>query len=213
MPELILYYAPTACSIAPHIALEEAEIPFDAKAIDLAKSDQTSPEFLKVNPAGRVPALSVDGRVVTEVPALLTYIAGLNPEAGLIPPLGTLEFARCFEWLGFLSSTVHVSYAQFRRPARFLSEGSPCWDELSAEGLARTIAVYREVERRLRAGREWAAGDHYSIADMYLFPFYTWAWRLEFDIAAECPAWTRLFNHLKARPAVQRAVAREGLTV
>lgn len=206
---MILYYAPTACSIAPHIALEEVGVPFEARSIDLAKGEQTSAEYLKVNPRGRVPVLVLDGRVVTEVPALLTYIAALKPEAGLIPPPGTLAHARCFEWLGFLSSTVHVTYAQFRRPARFVVEGSPCWDEVSEQGRQRTIALYREVERRLENG--WAAGDRYSIADINLFPFYTWAWRLELDLKSECPKWTALFERIKQRPAVQRALEREGL--
>ena len=206
---MILYYAPTACSIAPHIALEEIGVPFEARRIDLAKGEQTSEAFLRVNPLGRVPAMIIDGAPVTELPALLTYIAGVKPEAGLVPPAGTLAFARCFEWLGFLSSSVHVAYAQFRRPARFVPDGSPAWDEVVEQGRLNTFAAYREVERRLGTG--WAAGDEYSIADMYLFPFYTWAWRLELDMAAECPKWTALWQRVRQRPAVQRAVEREGL--
>lgn len=206
---MILYYAPTACSIAPHIALEEIGAEFEARRIDLAKGEQSSPEYLKINPRGRVPAMVIDGEVVTEVPALLTYIAGLKPEAGLLPEPGTLVHARCFEWLGFLSSTLHVAYAQFRRPIRFLDEGSPCWDELSEKGREITIAAYREVERRLGDG--WAAGDNYSIADIYLFPFHGWAWRFDFDIASECPKWTALVGRMRERPAVKRALAREGL--
>ena len=209
MTKLILYYAPTACSIAPHIALEEVGVPFEPRRIDLAKGEQSSPEFLALSPLGRVPAMIIDGEAVTEVPALLTYVASLDTGVGLTPPPGTLAYARCFEWLGFLSSTVHVTYAQFRRPARFVVEGSPCWDEVSEQGRQRTIALYREVERRLENG--WAAGDRYSIADINLFPFYTWAWRLELDLKSECPKWTALFERIKQRPAVQRALEREGL--
>lgn len=204
---MILYYAPTACSIAPHIALEEIGLPFEARRIDLAKGEQTSPEFLAVNPHGRVPALIIDGKTVTEVPALLTYIASLKPAAGLVPPPGTLAYARCFEWLGFLSSSLHVAYAQFRRPGRFVAEGSPAWDEVSNSGRLNCVAAYREVERRLGSG--WAVGDAYSIADINLFPFPGWAWRFDFDMAAECPRWTALVERMMARPAVQRAVARE----
>ncbi len=206
---MILYYAPTACSIAPHIALEEIGFGFEARRIDLAKGEQTSPDYLKVNPQGRVPALIVEGRTVTEVPALLTYIASLKPETALVPVAGSLEFARCFEWLGFLSSTLHVAYAQFRRPGRFLEEGSPCRDEVSEQGRQNTIAAFREVERRL--GGSWAAGDSYSIADIYLFPFHGWAWRLDLDMASECPTWTDLVTRMRQRPAVQRALATEGL--
>jgi glutathione S-transferase len=208
---LILYYAPTACSIAPHIALEEVGVPFEPRRIDLAKGEQASPEFMKLSPLGRVPTLVIEGEPVTEVPALLTFIASLKPEAQLIPPPGTLAFARCFEWLGFLSSSVHVAYAQFRRPQRFLPEGSPNWDELTEQGRLNTIGLYREVERRLSGG--WAAGESYSIADINLFPFFTWAWRLEFDVRKECPKWADVFDRLKERPAVQRGIEREGITV
>lgn len=204
---MILYYAPTACSIAPHIALEEIGVPFEARRIDLAKGEQTSLTFLRVNPLGRVPAMIINGAAVTELPALLTYIASLKPEAGLVPPAGTLAFARCFEWLGYLSSSLHVAYAQFRRPGRFVAEGSPAWDEVSDAGRLNTIAAYREVERRLGSG--WAAGDAYSIADINLFPFPGWAWRFDFDMASECPRWTALVERMKERPAVQRALARE----
>ena len=203
--ELVLYYAPSACSIAPQIALEETGVPYEGRPIDLATNDQRSPDYLKVNPQGRVPALIVDGRLVTEVPALLAFIAGLKPDAALVPPVGTLDHARCFEWLGFLSSSVHVTYAQFRRPIRFLDEGSPCWDELSEVGKQRTIELYRKVEERISS--TWAAGESYSIADMYLLPFYTWAWRLDLDVASEFPKWTRIVEALKERPAVQRAMA------
>jgi glutathione S-transferase len=206
---MILYYAPTACSIAPHIALEEIGADFEPRRIDLGKDEQTSPEYLRINPLGRVPAMIIGGQAVTEVPALLTYIAGLKPEAGLIPPPGTLAHARCFEWLGFLSSSLHVAYAQFRRPVRFVQAGSACWDEVSETGREITIRYYREVEKRL--GEGWAAGDSYSIADIYLFPFHGWTWRFDFDIVAECPKWTALVTRMRERPAVQRALATEGL--
>ena len=208
---MILYYAPTACSLAVHAALEEAGLPFEPRAIDFAAGEQTSPDYLKVNPRGRVPALVVDGQVVTEVPALLTYVAGLSPEAGLVPPPGTLAHARCFEWLGFLSSTLHVAYAQYRRPQRFLAEESACREQLAAEGRDITIALYREVEQRLGPG--WAAGQSRSIADLYLLPVHFWAWRLDLDMAAECPKWTALVRRLAERPGVKRALEREGLTL
>jgi glutathione S-transferase len=208
---LILYYAPTACSIAPHIALEEIEVPFEPRRIDLAKGEQASPEFLALSPLGRVPTMIIDGEAVTEVPALLTFVAGLEPGAGLTPAPGTLAHARCFEWLGFLASTLHVAYAQFRRPQRFLPEGSPGAEELTEQGRLNTIRFYREVERRLADG--WAAGDSYSIADINLFPFFNWSWRLEFDVRQECPKWAALFDRVKERAAVQRAVEREGITV
>lgn len=208
---LILYYAPTACSIAPHIALEEAEVEFEPRPIDLASGAQSSPEFLALSPLGRVPTMIIDGEAVTELPALLTFVASLRPEAGLIPPPGTLAYARCFEWLGFLARSVHVAYAQVRRPQSFLAEGSAGWDKFSEQGRPNTIRFFREVERRL--SDEWASGGAYSIADINLFPFFTWAWPPEFDVRQQCPKWAALFDRLKERPAVQRAMEREGINV
>lgn len=203
--ELALYYAPTACSVAPQIALEEVGVRYEKRRLDLGNNDQRSPDFLEVNPQGRVPVLLVDGVAVTEVPALLTFIATLRPELSLIPPAGSLAQARCFEWLGFLSSSVHVSYAQFRRPVRFLDEGSNCWDEMSETGGRRTVELYRRVEERIVG--PWATGADYSIADMYLLPFYTWSWRLSLEAKREFPKWTRIVEAMKERPAVQTALS------
>ena len=146
---------------------------------------------------------------MTEVPALLIYIASLRPEAGLVPPAGSLAFARCLEWLGWLSSTLHVAYAQFRRPGRFVGADFACMVQLAENGRTNAVRHYKEVEKRL--GDAWAVGEHYSIADMYLFPFYTWAWRLDLDMHAECPKWTAWMERISERPAVQRALEREAL--
>ncbi|MCL6729382.1 glutathione S-transferase family protein [Sphingomonas hankyongi] len=204
---MVFYYARNACSIAPHIALEEVGAEFEARCVDLTAGEQLSPGFLAVNPAGRVPALVMEERTVTEVPALLTYIASLKTGAGLIPAVSSIEHARCFEWLAFLSSSVHVAYAQFRRPHRFVSQDFACVHALVEQGRRNTIALYREVERRL--GDEWAAGNAYSIADMYLVPFHGWSWRLDFDIEAECPKWSAIVERVLDRDAVRRVLARE----
>jgi glutathione S-transferase len=205
---MILYYAPGACSLAPHIALEETGVPFETHRIDLTKSEQLSDGYTALNPRGRVPILIVDHQVVTEVPALLTFIAGLNPDAQLVPKPGTLAHGRCFEWLGFLSSTVHVAYAQFRRPERFVPADSPHAGPVSDHGKEICIRLWKEIDQRL-AGGKWAAGDIYSIADPYLLPFYTWKWRLDLE-ASDLPNWSAWVERIKERPAVQRALATEG---
>ena len=208
---MILYYAPGACSLAPHIALEEAGIPFETRRIDLTQSEQLSDDYTALNPRGRVPILIVDQQVITEVPALLTYIASLAPDAGLIPAAGSIAHARCFEWLGFLSSTVHVAYAQFRRPERFVPVDSPHAEPVAGHGRDICIRLWHEIDGRL--GDRWAAGEPYSIADPYLLPFYTWSWRLEIDAPKELPSWTAWVERMTQRPAVQRALATEGISV
>lgn len=206
---LQLYYSPGACSLAPHVVLEEIEVPFEPRPVSLADGEHRTPEYRAINPRERVPALAVDGAVVTEVPALLTYLASLKPEAALIPPPGTLDFARCFEWLAFLSSSLHVAYAQFRRPERFLPPGFADPDAFVEQGRQNTRNFYLEVEGRLSG--PWALGKAYSIADAYLLPFYLWAERVGLTMAQDCPRWAAWHGRMSERPAVRRALEREGL--
>ncbi|MGZ9202373.1 MAG: glutathione S-transferase N-terminal domain-containing protein, partial [Caulobacteraceae bacterium] len=117
-----LFYSPGACSIAPHILLRELELPHTLQLVSLADGEHNTASYLRINPKARVPALEIGGEIYTEVPALLTYLASLKPEAGLLPALGSVELARTLEWLAWLSSTVHIAFAQFRRPERFLPD-------------------------------------------------------------------------------------------
>ena len=206
---LTLYHSPAACSLAVHIVLEETGIPFESVLVDLTSGAHRTPEYRAINPRERVPALAIDGDVVTEVPALLSYVSSLRPEAGLVPPPGTLAFARCFEWLAFLSSSVHIFYAQFRRPQRFLPPDFPDPDAFIEQGRVHTEALYREIEGRISG--PWALGADYSLADPYLLPFFLWGGRVGLDMATDCPRWSEWKARMVARPAVARALAREGL--
>ena len=118
---LKLYYTPGACSLAPHIALEEAGDRFALERVDLAANQQNSPDFLRLNPKARVPVLTDGDWALTEAPAILRYIAARHPAAGLWP-WDPREEARCAEWLGWLSSTIHVSAGHVRRAARYASD-------------------------------------------------------------------------------------------
>jgi glutathione S-transferase len=207
----VLYYSPGACSLAPHILFEETGIPFEAHRVNINDGEHRTAEYRNVNPRQRVPALMVDGILVTEVPALLVYIASLRPNAKLLPAPGTLDYARCLELCAFLSSTLHVTYAQFRRPERFLP---PAWADLEAfveHGRLSTLRYYREIEARLDS--KWALGSEYTIADSYLFPFYIWGPRIGLNMATDCPRWSAWKDRMLLRPAVIRALTREGLTL
>jgi glutathione S-transferase len=116
--DLKLYYSPGACSLAPHLVLEEVGAVFEPVLISTAKGEQRTPEYLAINPKGRVPALADGGFVVTENPAILRYIARKFPDAGLWPD-DPHEEARCAEWLAWMSSTIHPTYAHVRRPERY----------------------------------------------------------------------------------------------
>jgi glutathione S-transferase len=205
-----LYYSPGACSMAPHIILEELGIPFDTHRIIFALKEHLTPEYLAINPHARVPALEVDQEVYTEAPALLIYLASLAPQSGLLPPSGSAAFARCLEWLGWISSTHHIAYAQFWRPERFLPEGEPS-ETFVAQGKRNIESGNAEIESKIGDG--WLLGGDYSVADAYLFPFYRWGNRIGLDMKAACPRWTGWVERMKERPAVQRAVEREGLSL
>ncbi len=207
-----LYYAPGACSLAPHILLEEVGAPFELSRIDFAANQQSSAEFLRVNPKGRVPTL-VDGDwVLTEAPAILRYIAARHPAAGLWP-WDPREEARCAEWLNWLSSTVQVAFGHVRRAARYASDPGTV-EDVAATGKKTARELWQAVNARLGAG-PWAIGERYTVADPLLMVYWHWGRGpvLGFDVEREFPNWTEHARRLAGRPAVQRAFASEGLTL
>jgi glutathione S-transferase len=210
---LKLFYSPGACSLAPHIALEETGAPFEPLRVLLANGEQRRPEYLAINPKGRVPALADGDFVVTENPAVLAYIARRFPESGLWPDTPEAE-ARCAEWLGWIASTVHVAYAHVRRPERYAATEEAKADVV-ARGKETCREVWAQVDRRLADSGRWALGDRYSVADPYLLVFWTWARGpyLGFDMARELPAWTAHARRMGERPAVRRVLEREGVEV
>jgi glutathione S-transferase len=178
---LTLYFAPGASSMAVHIALHEIGVPFDARPISLAKGEQRAPEFLSLNPEGKVPTLLIDGRPLTEVAAILFYLAKRYPEANLLPAGDAEAEAHAISWMSFIAATIH--------PARRL-------------GLERATDVYRLADRRL-GDREWALG-RYSIADIHLFRLY---WRFTNALkpaAGSFPNLSAHYDRMMKRPAVQR---------
>jgi glutathione S-transferase len=194
--ELTLYFAPGASSMAPHIALHEIGAPFEARPISFAKHEQRSPAYLALNPEGKVPVLLVDGRVMTEVAAILYFLARLRPDAGLWPAGDVEAEAQVISWMSFIASTIHPS----RR------SGAEKWAE-----------AFALAERRL-AGREWAIGA-YSIADIHLFRLF-WRYVRHMTPAAGGPearqhktgTFPGLEAHharMMARPAVTRTLAVE----
>jgi glutathione S-transferase len=207
-----LYYAPGACSLAPHIVLEEAGAPFELSRVDLGTDQQHSAEFLRVNPKARVPAL-VDGDwVLTEAPAILRYIAARHPAAGLWP-WEPREEARCAEWLNWLSSTIQPAFGHVRRASRYASD-SRAVEDVAATGKKTARQLWQAVDQKLGHG-PWAIGERYSVADALLIVYWHWGRGpvLGFDMEREFPNWTEHARRLATRPAVQRAFSSEGLTL
>jgi glutathione S-transferase len=179
---LTLYFAPGSSSFAVHIALHEIGAPFEAKPLSF-KNDLRTREFLALNPEGKVPTLLIDGRPLTEVLAILFYLAKRFPDAGLLPRDDIEAEAQALSWMSFIASTLH--------PAR-------------ARGLDYAIEVYGIADRRL--GSLWALGERYSIADIHLFRLY---WRLFNSLKPAPGTFPNLDAHyarMMARPAVQRTI-------
>src|SRR5882762_8428620 len=182
---LTLYFAPGASSMTVHIALHEIGVAFDGKPMSFKQNDRRAPGYLKLNPEGKVPTLLIDGRPLTEVAAILFYLARRFPGAGLLPRDAIEAEAQALSWMSFAAATLH--------PAR-------------RRGLDYAKQVYGIADRRLGTG--WAIG-RYSIADIHLFRLY---WRLANSLhpAPETfPNLTAHYARMMARPAVQRTIAAE----
>jgi glutathione S-transferase len=207
---ITLYYSPGACSLAPHIILEEIGAPFTAHRISLPDGEHRKPDYLALNPHGRVPALTDGDFVLTEGPAILSWLGHRFPEAGLLDLADLGKLGRTHELLNFFSSSVHTAFAQVFRAARF-ADGDSCRAEVEAVG-RRTVADYCAELETLVADGNWVVGGTYSIADPYLLVFYRWASRLGLDMSA-WPGWTAHKDAMLARPAVRRALATEEIEI
>jgi glutathione S-transferase len=205
-----LYYSPGACSLASHMALEEAGADYEPVRVNFASAEQRTPEYLRINPKGRVPALAEGDRVVTENPAILRYVARLHPGAKLWPE-DPAEEARCAEWLAFISSTVHPAYAHIRRPERYATDPK-AKEDVMAKGRESCREIWSMVEAKFGKG-PWATGDRFSVADPYMLVFWTWGRGqvLGYDMAKDFPNWTDHARRMATRPAVKKVFEREGL--
>ena len=179
---LTLYFAPGSSSMAVHITLHEIGVAFEGKPMSFKKDDMRSPDYLALNPEGKVPTLVIDGQPLTEVAAILFYLAKRYPDAGLLPRDDSEADARALSWMSFAASTLH--------PAR-------------RHGLDHAREVWGIADRRLGSG--WALG-RYSIADIHLFRLY---WRLANSLKLSPETFPNLTAHyarMMARPAVQKTI-------
>ncbi len=197
-----LYYSPGACSLSPHIALREAGLTFDLEKTDLkAKKTASGTDFLTINPKGYVPALQLDnGKVLTEGPAIVQYIADQKPESGLAPQAGSFERYELQEWLNFITSEVHKPVGSLFNPA------------MTADYKPVVLAL---IDKRLTwidgqlQGKQYLMGDTFTVADAYLFTVLRWTGFFNIDLG-KYPAIKSYFARVAERPAVKEALAAEG---
>jgi glutathione S-transferase len=197
-----LYYAAGTCSHAPHIALREAGLPFALVRFDMkSRLLEDGRRLEEVNDKGFVPVLELDdGQRLTEVAAVLQYIADRKPELGLAPPAGTMERYRLAEWLNFIGTEIHKAYWPI------FHDGTDVEKDKARAKLARSFGW---VEERLGA-RPFLLGDRFTVADAYLLTVLNWTKAAGVD----AEGWPRLKEYrarLRERPAVIAALEAEGL--
>lgn len=203
---LTLYYARGGCSLASHIALEEAGADYTARRLDFSRSEQRTPEYMAINPKGRVPALVTPRGVLTETPAILAFIAQAYPGAALAPLADIFAFAELQAFNSYLCSTVHVAHAHRTRGTRWADDPAAI-EEMKRKVPEVMTASFELVEKSMLRG-PWVMGDSYTIADPYLFTVAQW---IEAD-NVDTTRIPRVMEHrarMMERPAVATVMARE----
>lgn len=198
-----LYYSPGACSLAPHIVAREAGLPVELDKVDLStRTTASGASFTAINPKGYVPALGLQsGEVMTEVSALVQYLADQAPSSGLMPAAASPERYRVLELIGFISTEIHKGFG-------------PLWNPATPEAI-RKATVDRlglrlaYLDQRL-AGRTYLTGDTFTVADAYAFTVVKWADIHNIDLSPY-PNLVAFLGRVSARPKVREALAAEGL--
>ena len=203
---LTLFYAPGACSMAPHIVMEEGGEKYDKKRMDLSKGEQKTPDYMKIHPLGRVPALKLDdGSPLTENTAILPF---LGKRFGLWPTDAVRE-AQALSLIGFFAATVHPANAHIGRPERYTDDKS-AFPGIQEKGKTSFFDYLKQIDA-LYAKRQWLS-DEYSVLDPYALVFYTLAAKRGQPVA-ELKNYSAMKDRMLKRPAVQRVVADEGVKV
>jgi len=203
---LKLYYAPSTCALASHIALEEAGATYETVRLSFKTEDQKKPDYLKINPKARVPSLVTDRGIITETPAILIYIAQSFPAAKLAPLDDPYALGRVQAFNSYLCSTVHVAHAHRVRGYRWTDDAAAI--ETMKQKVPQTVGdCFALIEREMFAG-PWVMGKDYSVCDAYLFTLSQWLAADGVDIG-KTPKIAEHFRRVAERPAVRKAVADE----
>jgi glutathione S-transferase len=203
---LTLYFSPGSCALASLIALEESGLAYRPRRVNFAAAEQRSPDYLAINPKGRVPALATDKGVISENPAILAYVAQIAPAAKLAPLDDPFEFARMQAVNGYISSTVHVNHAHKGRGYRWTDDAAAI--EALKSKVPQTMGEsFTLIEDAMLHG-PWVMGEQYTVADGYLFTMSSWLPGDGVDLS-RFPKVSAHHARMLERPAVQRALAVE----
>ena len=199
-----LYYYPGACSLAPHIVACEAKLPIELVKVDLqTKRTETGEDFLLINPNGYVPVLMLDdGKKLLEAPVIVQYLANQTQDTKLVPVAGTFEYYQLQQWLNFIATEIHKGGF-----APLFNSATP---EAAKQMAIAALILRLETASEQLSNQEFLLGEHFTVADAYLFVTLGWGAYVDFDISR----WPVLVDYaakIAARPAVQKAMKEEGL--
>lgn len=207
---LQLHYHPTDASMTPHMLLEELGVAFELVLVDRSRHAQRSPEYLRLNPNGKIPVL-VDGDLVLyETAAIALHLADRHPQAGLVPPLGTPDRSRLYKWLMWLTNTLQAELMLYFYAERW-ADTPDAQAQLKAHAEARVATMVDQLDAELaRHGGPWFLGEGFSLLDPYVLMLCRWT-RGMARPARTLPHLAPYLQRVLARPAVQRAYATEGI--
>ncbi|KAF7593682.1 hypothetical protein BBP40_011092 [Aspergillus hancockii] len=209
-PVIKFFYAPGSCSLAPHILLHETGVSFEGIRMRPGEARDAYPEsFRLINPKMRVPVISVDGEAITELPAVMTVISHLAPEKQLMGKT-RMETARVYEWLNWLSGTLHSrGFGHYHRPDRF-SDDSNSLEGIRSSAKRTIIECFQDIESRLNG--LYAVGDSLTAVDPFLFVFYRWGKKQQIDDMPKYLRYTALVFNLAQREALMAALETEKIS-
>lgn len=170
---ITLYTSPTSIGVVSHIALEESGLPYNVIAVDFSKKQQASAEYLEINPKARVPSLIVEKGIITETPAILTYLAQMAPNSSLALPKDPFEYAQIQAFNAYLCSTAHVAHAHKLRGSRWVDDEAAL--KALTQNVPKTLGLcFEMIEQKMLKG-PWVHGLGFTISDPYLYRISSWA--------------------------------------
>ncbi|MEM7747541.1 MAG: glutathione S-transferase N-terminal domain-containing protein [Pseudomonadota bacterium] len=199
------YYSPGSCALASHIVLAEAGANYEPIRIDFSSDQQKQPDYLAINPKGRVPSLITDDGTLTETPAILAYLAQKFPEASLAPLDDPFAFGRAQEFNSYLCSTVHVAHAHKSRGKRWADDPAAI-AEMTRKVPETVLAAFQLIEDDMLKG-PWVLGEKFSICDAYLYTVAHWLEGDGIEPKAQLPRVAEHRDRVAERPAAKRAIA------
>ena len=203
-----LFYMPARASLAPHIVLQEIQLPYELKLVDFSKGAQSDPEFLAINPNGRVPALVWDGFPMYESAAITMYLADKHPETRLAPDPHDQERPLYYQWMSYLSTTIQEALNQWFHPDQFIADEKSYFD-------VKNFAEYRlekmwDVANETLSKSNYLLGENFSACDAYMFMLLCWQYELP-TTPEKWPVIESYFWQIRKRPSVQRTFEAEGV--